>query len=65
MAFGNSKHTRRSLVTNDFALTQPEPPVPRNILTEVEGVTIIYIIVRKIAFESMSHEKLIFKRKKS
>ena len=43
MVFRNSKNARRS-VTNDFALTQPEPPVPRNILTELEGVTIIALI---------------------
>ena len=43
MVFRNSKHTRSS-VTNDFALTQPEPPVPRNILTELEGITIIALI---------------------
>ena len=43
MVFRNSKNTRRS-VTNDFALTQPEPPVPKNILTELEGVTIIALI---------------------
>ena len=43
MVFRNSKNTR-SLVTNDFAPTQPEPPVPINILTELDGVTIIALI---------------------
>ena len=31
-------------LTNDFTLTQPEPPAPRNILTELEGVTIIALV---------------------